>query len=114
MGVNRAIHWVFLVAFLVALIWAQSVSQTGWWHSISDRHGFRQTQTAITSYYLIRGGPFLRYETPVFGRPWSTPFEFPLYQWIVAAASEYFATPLNQTGRFIGLAFFYLSLLMGW
>ena len=90
------------------------MASVGWNNTLSEQHGFRQTQTAITSYYLMRGGPFLSYETPVLGRPWSIPFEFPLYQGLVALASALFKTPLNQTGRFISEIFFCLSLLIGW
>ena len=111
---NRYNRQLIVAILIVALAWALSVTQTGWDHSISDRHGYRQTQTAITAYYMVRGGPFLKYETPVLGAPWSIPFEFPLYQWIVSTASKHFDTPLNQTGRLIGLLFFYLAALMGW
>ena len=100
--------------FAVCLIWSFSMASVGWGHSLSDSGGFRQTQTAITSYYLSRGGPFMHYETPVLGPPWSIPFEFPLYQWIVARTTSLFGTPLNQTGRFINELFFVLSLLLLW
>ena len=108
------ISWLIVAAFVVSLTWAILMAGVGWNNSLSDNNGFRQTQTAITSYYLRDGGPFLSYETPVLGRPWSLPFEFPLYQWTVALASAVFKTPLNQTGRFISVLFFYLSLAMVW
>ena len=72
--------WLIILIFAVALVWAVYTAALGWHNGLSI-HNFRQTQTAITSYYMIRGGPFLKYETPVFGVPWSIPFEFPLYQW---------------------------------
>jgi len=84
------------------------------WHNGLSIHGFRQTQTAITSYYLARGGPFLRYETPIFGIPWSVPFEFPLYQWIVAVVSSTFRVALETAGRAVSEVFFWLSLLTMW
>ena len=35
------------------------------------------------------GNPFrLAYETPVLGKPWSIPMEFPLYQWTVVVVSD--------------------------
>lgn len=80
----------------------------GFHHSIFEFHGFRQAQTAITAEYLQRGGPFLRYETPVFGPPWAIPFEFPLYQKIVALVATHLHTPLDQAGRAVSIAFFYL------
>src|SRR5215813_7792909 len=106
--------WIISGAFVACLVWSILMASVGWNNTLSDQHGFRQTQTAITSYYLILGGPFLSYETPVLGRPWSIPFEFPLYQGIVALASTLFKTPLNQTGRLISEIFFYLSLLTFW
>lgn len=45
------------------------------------------------------------------GFPWSIPFEFPLYQWLVAILVKTFHTPIDQTGRFVSSAFFYLSLI---
>jgi hypothetical protein len=86
--------------FLLALSWCQPV--------IDGMHGFRQTQTAISSYWLAHGGEWLAYETPVLGHPWSIPFEFPLYQWIVALLSGDGELPrLEHVGRLVNLAFFF-------
>jgi hypothetical protein len=109
-----ATRWLLAGAFFSCLTWAILMATVGWNNTLSDQHGFRQSQTAITSYYFVRGGPLLDYETPVLGRPWSVPFEFPLYQWLVAGASSLFNAPLNQTGRFISELFFYLSLVPIW
>ena len=106
--------WLIIGAFVVCLSWAILMAGVGWNNALSDQHGFRQTQTAITSYYLMQGGPFLKYETPVLGPPWSIPFEFPLYQWIVASVASLLKTPLNETGRFVSETFFFLSLVMTW
>jgi hypothetical protein len=67
--------------------------------------GFRETQTAISAYWLWRGGPWLAYETPVFGFPWSLPFEFPTYQWLVALM-KWFGVPIEIAGRIISFAFY--------
>lgn len=83
----------------------------GFRNTILDYHGFRQTQTAISSYYTIKEGYRLAYETPVLGKPWSIPFEFPLYQWIVAFLSQASNIKLEQSGRLVSMIFFYLSLL---
>lgn len=106
--------WPILIIFVVCLVWAAFMASVGWNHKLADPHAFRQTQTAITSYYLIRGGPFLRYETPVLGYPWSIPFEFPLYQWIVATTCRVFPIQLDQSGRLISEIFFLLSLATMW
>jgi hypothetical protein len=83
----------------------------GWNHTLDDYHGFRQTQTAISTFYIIKDGFTLKYLIPVLGAPWALPYEFPLYQWTVALLVILFKTPLDQTGRFVSLLFFYLSLL---
>ena len=106
--------WLILAAFIACLIGALWMAGVGWNNSLSDAHGFRQTQTAITSYYLMRGAPLLSYETPVVGQPWSIPFEFPLYQWIVATSAGVLKTPLEQTGRFVSEVFFWLSVVALW
>lgn len=100
--------------FLLVLVVACAVlhlvfSFIGWSNYLTDKHMFRQTQTAISTYYTVKEGFKINYVTPVMGKPWSIPMEFPLYQWIVAAAVIIFKTPLDQTGRFVSLLFFYLS-----
>ncbi|MEI6603946.1 MAG: glycosyltransferase family 39 protein [Verrucomicrobiota bacterium] len=87
------------------------VSILGWNNPLLDQFNHRQTQTAITTFYTIKEGFKLHYITPVLGAPWSIPFEFPLFQWIVAAIVLLFKTSLDQTGRFVSLMFFYLSLV---
>jgi len=89
-------------------LWVMSI---GWNNTILDMHGFRQTQTAISVYYLLKGGRWLAYETPVLGAPWSIPFEFPLYQWIVALVVKLTALPIDQGGRLVSILFFYLCLV---
>lgn len=101
----------FYLLFALCLAIHLMLSLVGWENSLSDRHGFRQTQTAITTYYVIKDGFRLDYITPILGKPWSIPFEFPLYQWIVAAFVLISRIHLEQAGRFISLAFFYLSLI---
>ena len=88
--------------------WAVSV---GWNNSIFDAHGFRQAQTAISVYYTTWGSEFLNYETPVLGPPWSIPFEFPMFQSIVAAIWHLFPLQLDQAGRWTSVAFFYATFL---
>ena len=78
---------------------------------IDGTHAFRQAQTAISTYYTIEEGFTIKYITPVLGAPWSIPLEFPFYQWIVALTVLMLKTPLERTGRFVSLLFFYLSML---
>lgn len=78
---------------------------------ILEFHGFRQTQTAITAYWMIQEGWQLNYQTPVAGYPWTIPFEFPIYQSIVALIAGLGGFPLDPTGRFVSLFFLFASAL---
>lgn len=71
-----------------------------------EHHAFRQTQTALTAYWLKINGFSLQYETPVFGFPWSIPMEFPIYQLLVAYVSKFFNISLDLVGR--GISYFFL------
>ena len=79
-----------------------------------DYHSFRQTQTALTAYWFIREGYKLVYETPVAGYPWQIPFEFPIYQYIVAAISQTFGLPITAVGRLVSFGFLLLCLPVVW
>ena len=102
--------WVIAVAFAAALVWSLAMASRGWSHAISDDHGWRQTQTAISAYFIQQGGPWLAYETPVLGPPWALPHEFPVYQLVVAGLSRTTGLQLEAAGRTVSLAFFYASL----
>ena len=95
--------------FAITLLIIVSVNFIYSKNPILDQYGFRQTQTALTSYYLNENGFSLSYETPVVGKSWSIPFEFPIYQQIVASTSKFFNAPLTQTGRLVSLIFLILS-----
>jgi hypothetical protein len=75
-----------------------------------DRHSFRQTQTALSSYWFIQEGFKWAYETPVGGPPWSLPFEFPIYQLIVAWLSKGLGLSLDVVGRLTSYAFLFLTI----
>ena len=103
--------WYLTILVLIALVVHIKLSLIGWRNTLCDWYGFRQTQTAISAYYTIKEGFSVNYITPVLGRPWPIPMEFPFFQWIVAAAVIIFKVPLEQCGRFFNLLFFYLSLV---
>ncbi|GAC1348415.1 MAG: hypothetical protein NVSMB18_36550 [Acetobacteraceae bacterium] len=67
-------------------------------------HSFRQTQTALSAYWILHGGPLLAYETPVLGSPWAIPFELPIYQ-AIAALVALAGVPLDAAGRLVSIAF---------
>jgi len=72
---------------------------------------FRQTQTGISAFFIQREHNFsLAYPTPVLGKPWAIPMEFPLYQWTVVWVSDALKLPLTQSARAVSLVCFYLSL----
>jgi MFS family permease len=96
--------------FLICLIVHFRLAAIGWGGPLLDEHGFRQCQTAISARYMLEDGFRLDYSTPILGRPWSIPFEFPLYQWIVAALVLATHMPFDQAGRLVSLIAFYLTL----
>lgn len=102
---NNTARLLFLVSFIFIIGINLYYSK----QPILEQHGFRQTQTAISSFYLAQDGFRLNYATPILGEPWSIPFEFPIYQEIVAISSKFFHLPLTQTGRVWSLVFTVLS-----
>jgi hypothetical protein len=99
-------HLVFVSSAAFFLI----AATVGWNHAIVAGNPHRETQTAMTVYYMVRQPLKLAYETPLFGPPWSIPMEFPLYQWLVAGMVRLFHLPLEATGKAVGLGFFLLTL----
>jgi len=76
-----------------------------------DKYSFRQTQTALTAYWLSKDGFRLAYETPVAGYPWSIPFEFPIYQYLAALISRTLGASLDPVGRLLSFAFTFACLI---
>lgn len=72
---------------------------------LADAHAFRQTQTALTSFWMLKEGWTLAYQTPVVGYPWAIPFEFPIYQALVAAIVAISGFELEPVGRFVSYLF---------
>ena len=89
----------------LALMFAVTVLYLGLFQPLLDWYHSRETQTALTAYWLVQGGPIFAYETPVVGFPWSIPYEFPIYQIIVAILSSA-GIPLDPAGRIVSFAFF--------
>lgn len=101
---------VFLAA-LVASVW---FTHAGWNKKLLDTHPFRQTQTALSAYWMAHDGIKMDYPTPVMGAPWSIPMEFPVYQTCVVLLSRGAGIPLESAGRAVSLFFFYLTLPAIW
>lgn len=87
----------FLYSLYIAIKYANQVPL--------DQYSFRQTQTALTAYWFVKNGFSFAYETPVAGLPWSIPFEFPIYQYAVALASQITNTSLDASGRIVSFLF---------
>jgi hypothetical protein len=60
---------------------------------------------------MLKGSPWLAYQTPVFGAPWSIPFEFPIYQLLTAGIVKLSGLPLDPVGRAISYLFLVLTIL---
>ena len=54
---------------------------------------------------MVLEGWQLAYQTPVGGYPWSIPFEFPIYQSLVALISKTGGFPLDPVGRLVSFSF---------
>ena len=106
---------IILVWLLAAVAFCHAIFVLTAWLTIPllDQHAFRQTQTALTTYWLMQGGPFFAYETPVLGSPWSIPFELPLYQGVVALLALT-GVDLDAAGRLISFAFLLAALWPLW
>lgn len=94
----KALVWLAVLHALLVLL-------SGITQPITDWFGFRQTQTALSAFWIAKGGPWLAYETPVLGSPWSIPFEFPLYQLLVAGVTKV-GLPIEVAGRLVSFGFF--------
>lgn len=78
-----------LGAFIVCLAFHFWGVQVGWESQNLPGVEYRQAQTACSAYWIKAEKDFsLAYPTPVLGKPWSIPLEFPLYQWTVVAVSR--------------------------
>lgn len=106
------IEWMI---FSIGLVFCLYLLALSFGRPILDQYSFRQTQTAISVYWLLKGGPWVAYQTPALGAPWSIPFEFPIYQWLVAIVAKLmpFLT-LDDAGRIVSEAFFLGTLWPLW
>jgi hypothetical protein len=101
---------VAFMGFCAALLFHLAEVSQGIGNTLEGPHDFRQSQTAISTYYLSHEGLRIDYETPVFGSPSSIPFEFPTYQFAVVGVHKLLGLRLDLAGRITNLFFFYASL----
>ena len=102
----------FYLAVFAACVLFHFWGATAGWQSLNlPGVEYRQAQTAISAHFIQQENDFsLAYPTPVLGKPWSIPMEFPLYQWTVVGVSNLTGTALTQSGRAVSLGCFYLTL----
>ena len=104
-------HWLALATFLICLVFHGWGAQVGWQSKNLPGVEYRQAQTALTAYWINAENNFsLAYPTPVLGKPWSIPLEFPLYQWTVVAVSRATGLELIKAGRVVSELCFDLTL----
>ncbi|HEY8586935.1 MAG TPA: hypothetical protein VIL60_09455, partial [Rhodanobacter sp.] len=109
---RETIEWTFLV---ICMAFCATQLILSWDKPILDQYAFRQTQTAISAYWIAKGGSWLAYATPTLGAPWSIPFEFPFYQWLTASVTSLSpSTTLDQAGRLVSMGFFLGCLWPAW
>lgn len=99
------------VIFLLSLAFNFWGVQVGWVSKNLPGGEFRQAQTALSAFWIKADNDFsLAYPTPVVGKPWSIPMEFPLYQWTVVVTGKVTGWGLVKAGRAVSIACFYLAL----
>ena len=91
---------------LVALI----TFRMGWEVPSLSGHEFRQAQTALSIQSMQETGFKLDYETPVLGKPWSIPMEFPAYQYLVVKYTQATGSEIAQAGRTVSVLGFLIGL----
>ena len=100
-----------LGVFLLCLLFNFWGVHVGWESKNLPGGEFRQAQTALAAFWIKAEHNFSpAYPTPVLGKPWSIPMEFPLYQWTVVGVSELTHWSLTKAGRAVSIACFYLTL----
>ena len=100
--------YIFL-SFIIILPLAIHLSYIS--NYLLEGHAYRQTQTALVSYWMIKDGFRLNYLMPVIGYPWSAPLEFPIFQWLVSYLVYLTNWNLEKTGRSLSIFFYYISLI---
>ena len=108
---GSTLDWFLVVVFMAALAAATIFLCVTVTQPILEAFGFRQAQTALTTYWFLREGYELAYQTPVLGYPWAVPFELPLFQATVAAIASFLPFSLDSIGRTVSFGFFLATLV---
>ncbi|MFA6176540.1 MAG: glycosyltransferase family 39 protein [Phycisphaerae bacterium] len=109
---QSALALIGLFSVMVVGIWSMTRQ---WDKPLLDMFTFRQTQTAMSAYYMAKDpGIFFNYITPVLGKPWELPLELPIYQWIVARWHNFSGMGLDQSGKLVSIVFWVACLWPIW
>ncbi len=104
----RTASYTILAASATIALWAMT---RGLEKPLLGPHSFRQTQTAISAYYMADDpAMFFNYITPVLGPPWQIPMELPVFQWVVARFHNLSGLALDPSGKLISIAAWLLCL----
>ncbi|MEO6874088.1 MAG: hypothetical protein ABI222_04635 [Opitutaceae bacterium] len=108
---GRMESWLALAVFVGCVACHFGAAMIGWQSKNLPGVEFRQAQTALSAQFIKQENNFsLAYPTPVLGKPWSIPLEFPLYQWTVVVVGRLTGLGLTKSGRVVSMACFYLML----
>ncbi|MCF3652096.1 hypothetical protein [Synoicihabitans lomoniglobus] len=99
-----------LAILLFVVAWALYWGHQGWDVKGLSGHEFRQTQTALTIQAMQAEGFRVDYPTPILGKPWSIPMEFPLYQWAVVKTCAWFGLEIASGARWVSTVSFLMGL----
>lgn len=102
---------VGIIVLMLALAIASSWVSHGWELTGLSGHEFRQAQTALTIQAMQQEGFHLDYPTPVLGKPWSIPMEFPLYQYLVVNWAGLSGQGIAQAARSVSVLCFLVGLV---
>ncbi len=112
---GRLEHALALICLAAALFWQFQTVTLEWSSTALPGNAFRQTQTGHSTRFIVEENNYaLAYPTPILGRPWSIPMEFPLYQWTVAKLTQHSSLTLVESARTVSLLGFYASLPAFW
>ncbi|MEJ6602154.1 MAG: hypothetical protein QNL51_06230, partial [Opitutaceae bacterium] len=100
-----------LTVFLAALGFHLFFVTVNWSYGFMQGHEFRQAQTALITEYINKQNNFgIYYETPILGKPWAFPLEFPFYQWVVVIVKRTLSIEYFEAARAVSVTCFYGSL----
>ena len=102
--------WIGAALLLLTFVVWTAHLRVGWNHAHMAGQEFRQSQTALSIQAIERDGFRLDYATPVLGKPWAIPMEFPLYQWCAAGWVDLSGHEVVVAGRWVALLAFLAGL----